>query len=153
VSALVVEEVDAELLIDLRHRVLRAGRPRETAHLPGDDDPGTRHFRLAREGQTVAIASVMAAGWPAGPDGPAHQLRGMAVDPALARQGLGSRLLVAIQARYPALWCNARAHAMPFYARHGWTAVGEPFDVPHIGPHFRMRWSASAGEAEQEEQG
>ena len=140
-----IEQVDVERLIDLRHRVLRAGRPRETAHLTGDHDPGTRHFRLARDGATLAIASVMIAPWPGGREGalgsgPTRQLRGMAVEPAHARQGLGSRLLVAIEELHDGLWCNARAHAVPFYARNGWQTVGEPFDAPHIGPHLRMLW-------------
>ena len=36
------------------------------------------------------------------------------------------------------MWCNARAHVVDFYARHGWTGVGELFDIPAIGPHLRM---------------
>ncbi len=137
-----VEEVGAEVLVDLRHRVLRAGRPRETAHLPGDDDPGTRHFRLAQDGRTVAVVSVMVAPLPDPPDGgrPRHQLRGMAVEPELHGLGLGSQLLRAVQTEYEALWCNARIRAVPFYARHGWTVLGEAFEVPLVGPHHRMRW-------------
>ncbi|MEM6927362.1 MAG: GNAT family N-acetyltransferase, partial [Myxococcota bacterium] len=132
-SGVTVEEVEAEALIDLRHRVLRAGRPRETAHMPGDDAPTSRHFRLVVEDRTVAIASVMAEPFPGPPggeapaDGPTQRLRGMAVDPDVQGQGLGAQLLRAVQERYPALWCNARVHAARFYARQGWTQVGEAF--------------------------
>ena len=132
-----VEEVPVDAVVDLRHRVLRPGRPRHTAHWPGDDAADTRHYRLALDGRTVAIATIMVD--PLDP-GPEHRLRGMAVEPGLSRQGLGSRLLTAIQTRYEALWCNARAHAVPFYERHGWQTVGEPFEVPEIGPHSRMVW-------------
>jgi predicted GNAT family N-acyltransferase len=41
------------------------------------------------------------------------------------------------------LWCNARTPAVGFYERHGWTTVGEEFDVPPIGPHYRMVRSTS----------
>lgn len=142
----VVEEVSVDALIDLRHRVLRAGRPRETAQMPGDDAPGTRHFRLTREHRTLAIVSVMVAPFPGEPgreapdDGPTHQLRGMAVEPDLHGQGLGSQLLKAVQSEYEALWCNARIRAVPFYARHGWAVLGASFDVPEIGLHHRMWW-------------
>lgn len=34
------------------------------------------------------------------------------------------------------LWCNGRTRALGFYARLGFTAVGEEFVVPHSGPHY-----------------
>ena len=39
------------------------------------------------------------------------------------------------------LWCNARESAVSFYAKHGWRAEGEPFEIPKIGPHYVMRWN------------
>jgi GNAT superfamily N-acetyltransferase len=36
------------------------------------------------------------------------------------------------------LWCNARAPAIGFYARNGFTTKGGFFDIPTAGPHVRM---------------
>ena len=73
------------------------------------------------------------------PEGPAWQLRGMAVVPGLQGEGIGSSLLTAVHRDVgEGLWCNARERAVPFYQRHGWIIVSEPFDVGTIGPHRRM---------------
>ena len=36
------------------------------------------------------------------------------------------------------VWCNARTPARGFYERYGFVAEGEEFELPDIGPHFRM---------------
>jgi len=38
--------VGLDVVLPLRHQVLRAGRPFEEARLPGDDDPETAHFAV-----------------------------------------------------------------------------------------------------------
>lgn len=75
---------------------------------------------------------------------PAYRLRGMAVDPAFHRRGIGRKLLELLEAQVLAsghtmlLWCNARTPAVPFYNSMGWQKVGEEFDIPTAGPHFKM---------------
>lgn len=71
------------------------------------------------------------------------RLRGMASDPDRRGAGFGAAVLARgveeIRARGGRLlWCNARTTAVPFYQRHGLRTVGPEFEVPHIGPHFRM---------------
>ena len=39
---------------------------------------------------------------------------------------------------------NARTGAVPFYHTHGWTTLGEEFDIPTVGPHFRMWMEVAA---------
>jgi hypothetical protein len=56
---------------------------------------------------------------------------GMATDPQ--RQGIGA----ATADSATALWCLARATAVGFYQRNGWTAFQTVFDTD-IGPHLRM---------------
>lgn len=36
------------------------------------------------------------------------------------------------------LWCYARVPARTLYERAGMTALGEPFEIPPIGPHELM---------------
>jgi predicted GNAT family N-acyltransferase len=66
--------------------------------------------------------------------------------------GCGRALLAAcvahVQGQYGALlWCNARVEAAEFYARHGFHQVGDVFEIPTVGPHFRMFISLSQQEA------
>jgi GNAT superfamily N-acetyltransferase len=127
-------------VIDLRHAILRAGLPRETAIFDGDDAPTTRHFVAERGGVVIGCVTLVLKE----SDGqPAWQLRGMAVDPSVQRRGVGKKMLSAVDAFVRAsnvkrLWCNARTPAAAFYQRHGWTIGSEEFDIPTAGPHFRM---------------
>lgn len=125
-------------LIDLRHRVLRDGRPRATAHFEGDDEPTARHWTATHDGEVIGVVTVLARPFPDG-DGPVWQLRGMATSPAWRGRGVGAALLSAVEAEVgEPIWCNARTSASGFYARHGWHAVGETFEIPAVGPHVRM---------------
>jgi GNAT superfamily N-acetyltransferase len=130
-------------VVDVRHRVLREGRPRETAIFAGDDAPDARHWVAVQADRVVGVASVMRKDMPhpAGEPVPRWQLRGMAVLPELRGEGLGARLLLAAHAEVAEpMWCNAREAVAPFYARHGWRAVGGVFDLPNVGPHLEMWW-------------
>ena len=125
-------------LIDLRWRVLRQGRPRESAVFPGDAQ--ATHHGLWQDEQLLVVLSLFSN--PIVHNGAIYpqQLRGMATDPVCQGQGLGSQLLIEVQSLGP-LWCNARLRARTFYARAGWQAVGSEFDLPKVGPHQRMVWA------------
>ena len=130
---------DATEVLDVRHAVLRPGRPRDTAVFDGDTKPTTRHWVAVQTDRIVGVVSVMAAEAPDLPGAPRWQLRGMAVLPELQGSGIGAALVRAVQDEVDApLWCNARATAVPFYVKAGWKTVGEPFDIAPIGPHSRM---------------
>jgi predicted GNAT family N-acyltransferase len=133
--------VDVDAILPLRHRILRAGLPFESAMFDGDHDASTRHYAAVRGDEPVGSLSLMASQW----DGkPAWQLRGMATDARLQRHGLGGRLLAVAVAEArrdePAriFWCNARTSAVGFYEKSGWRVVSEPFHMPTAGPHVRM---------------
>jgi len=148
-SPIVVRPGEIAELIDVRHQVLRAGRPRETAHFQGDDEPDARHWVAVQADRVVGVVTVLARPLPADTadaptPAPGWQLRGMAVAQGLQGEGIGGKLLEAVHRDVAEpLWCNARVRAEPFYRRHGWRAVGPSFDIPPIGPHQRMVWSAA----------
>jgi predicted GNAT family N-acyltransferase len=125
----------------LRHRILRAGLPFETARFEGDEEATTRHYVALAGDDPVGCLSLMISQW----DGrPAWQLRGMATDAGVQGRGLGRLLLEAAvaEARRDAperiFWCNARTSAVGFYEKFGWRVMSEPFDVLTAGPHVRM---------------
>ena len=129
--------------LPLRLAVLRPGRPRESAMFAGDDAKETKHFGAFRDGKLLSIASLFAAELPDQPGAAAYQLRGMATANEARGQGLGRALVVACldyarQQRARVLWCNARIVALEFYRKLGFETIGPEFDIPDVGPHFRM---------------
>lgn len=127
-------------IIGLRHRILRAGLPLETARLPGDDDSSTCHLGLWLDEDLTGCVSLMVAPL----DGkPAMQLRGMAIAREAQGRHLGRHLLSEAEkvvrcAGVSLIWCNARESAREFYRKHGWKVISERFTIEHAGPHFRM---------------
>ena len=132
-------------LYDLRGRVLRPGRPPEDSRFPGDDAPTTVHWGAFVGGKCVGVASLFAER--------GVRLRGMAVEPDLCGQGIGTALIRHIQRtaaeKGQSLWCSARVSAVGFYEKLGWETEGDVFNVPLIGPHYIMRWNASGSGATQ----
>jgi len=143
-----IRRAAVEEILPLRHRILRAGLPPESARFDGDEAETTRHWAALTaeadgraEDKVVACLSLMLNFWNGEP---AWQLRGMAVDEAHQGLGLGQDLLmraeaaVANEEKAGWLWCNARTPAAGFYQKQGWTVVSEVFEIPTAGPHVKM---------------
>jgi ABC-type nitrate/sulfonate/bicarbonate transport system ATPase subunit/predicted N-acetyltransferase YhbS len=137
-----IDAVAAAATHDLRRRVLREGTPSDVVGFPGDDAPSTVHLAAHdAHGRIVGVVTMLDAPCPHRPDVAARQLRGMAVDPALRRRGVGQLLIGALVERArgdgaDVLWANARDTALDFYRRAGFDAVGEGFvtldtELPH----------------------
>ena len=137
--------VSIDVIVELRHRMLRAGLPKEAAQFPGDDAPTTWHVgvfaSVSESAPPISCASFMLNSYK---ENPAWQLRGMATDTQHQRKGLGGKLLATAEAaiikasNVSLFWCNARVPAIPFYEQHGWKVDSEEFDIPTAGPHRRM---------------
>jgi GNAT superfamily N-acetyltransferase len=147
-ASLLLRQVPVERIIDLRHRVLRAGLPREAAMFEHDHAAGGFHFAAVAEPEgaiVVSCATFHPDQWDAAP---AWRLRGMATDAAYSGKGVGRALLgfaeQTLLAASPAirvLWCNAREPAVSFYRSLGWEVVSPLFEVPTAGPHHVMaKW-------------
>jgi GNAT superfamily N-acetyltransferase len=131
-----------EEVIDLRHAILRAGLPRDTAIFPGDDHADSRHVvAVTADGRIVGCATAHPSTWD---NAPAWQIRGMATDPAFRGVGIGRAMLKLLEqtirdeTTIRQMWCNARIPAVAFYERLGWSIVSEPFQNPMAGPHVKM---------------
>jgi predicted GNAT family N-acyltransferase len=144
-NSIAICRVSIDVIIDLRHRMLRAGLPREAAQFPGDDTPSTWHvgvFQSAEDNAPpLSCASFMLNSYK---EEPAWQLRGMCTDGAHQSNGLGGKLLACAESEIVKestvrlFWCNARVPALRFYERHGWKIDSEEFDIPTAGPHRKM---------------
>lgn len=145
-NPLTVRECPRDTLIDLRHHVLRTGLPRETAALPGDELPTTRHLAAFDGDRVAGCATSLESAL----DGePAWQLRGMATEPEAQGKGVGrtlfesaARALIAGEG-VTLFWCNARSSARAFYEKLGWTVISGEFGIEGVGPHFKMKWRAA----------
>jgi GNAT superfamily N-acetyltransferase len=129
--------------VPMRHAVLRPGLTIQAAYFPGDEEPTTRHYGAFEKGQLVGIVSLFRAGLPEQPGPRAIQLRGMATAPEARARGHGRALVLHCitftrDAGAEILWCNARKTALGFYEKLGFQIVGGEFEVPEVGPHFRM---------------
>jgi len=145
-----IRPISAEETIAVRWPILRPDFPRETAVFAGDEFESTRHLgAFTTEEKLVGVASIYVvamAELPAGvtcAEGASWQLRGMATLPEVRGLGHGAALVAAcVEAARTAggglIWCNARTTAAPFYAKHGWQIFDGEFDIPTVGPHFRM---------------
>ena len=143
-QSFIIRQAQFAEVIDLRHRILRAGLSRDTAIFPGDELPSNYHFGAfldAPDSPALCCATFHLNSWK---DQPAWQLRGMATDPAWTSRGLGTAVLDlairSITASSPAnrFWCNARLTAVPFYQKVGWEIASDRFEIPSAGPHHQM---------------
>jgi GNAT superfamily N-acetyltransferase len=150
-----VEIVDGALTRELRRRVLRPELSRADP-LPGDGLPGVIHLAVLSGGQPLSTGWIVEAPCPwlgderagLGPTAPpqtAWQLRQMATVETRRGEGLASavvaRVLELLRSTAPdgVLWCYARQHAEPMYARLGFRSWGPLFtDEDHPMPHRRM---------------
>ncbi|MCX8112691.1 MAG: GNAT family N-acetyltransferase [Bacteroidia bacterium] len=141
---IVIALVSAETVRPLRWRVLRPGRPAESAHFPEDEALTTWHFAALLYGNdVVGVASYFLEGYPDLPAICAYRLRGMATHPDYQRSmGIGRELLLkSLSFLYrrgvDLVWCYARLSAVPFYEKmhfSRWEAAGT-IDIPDVGPH------------------
>ncbi len=113
---LTIRPITAAQTYALRHAVLWPGRPIAYVQLP-DDDAG-QHFGAFEQEELVAVISLFIT-----PDGLAR-FRKFATAVGRQGRGIGSALLahvieVARAQGAPAIWCDARQTALPFYQRFG----------------------------------
>jgi GNAT superfamily N-acetyltransferase len=146
-NRLAICRVSIDAIVELRHRMLRAGLPKEAAQFPGDQDVTTWHlgvfcpFEPQDKAQLVSCASFMLNSYK---DSSAWQLRGMCTDGKHQGKGFGAKLLACAEnailngSNVRLFWCNARVPAIPFYERHGWKVDSEEFHIPTAGPHRKM---------------
>lgn len=125
----------------LRYQVLRAPwqQPPGSEHAPDDEDPATYHaLATAPDGTPAGVGRLHAA------SATQAQVRFMAVHPAWQGRGIGQAVLTYLEAearRRGLTECvlHARAAAVPFYERAGYTVVAPSHTLFGSIPHFLMQ--------------
>ncbi|WP_249522918.1 GNAT family N-acetyltransferase [Modestobacter marinus] len=140
-GTITIEQVDAATTYPLRAQELRQGRPLE---IDEDDAPYTLHLAARVDGdEVVGVVRFHPADCPWREGEGSWQLRGMATDPRVRGLGVGRALVAAGLARVAAcggqlVWCDARASAVGFYERLGFTTVTADYDLRAVGTHRGM---------------
>jgi ribosomal protein S18 acetylase RimI-like enzyme len=145
-------KVPAEIVLPLRHAVLRTGRPWANAIYPGDDDPRSAHFAVMDGTTLLAVGSVL----PETPDWAigaicatgAWRVRGMATRRDSRGSGLGSKVVERLVSHVGEhegglLWCSARVQAVGLYEKFGFVTRGARYMVRGLGDHATM-WTEVA---------
>lgn len=125
---------DYAAAVNLRRAILRTPLGLDFTSVQLAAEAGDIH--LAAFADDELVGTVLVSPY----DDQTMKLRQMAVDDAMQGQGIGAKLLAAAEAEARAagktrITLAARVTAQPFYARNGYTAVGEIFEevtLPHI---------------------
>ena len=136
-----IKKITAFETIMVRHPVLRPGRPIESCHFDGDDLATTSHFGLFFEGHLVGIISSFEAKNNLFSEENQFQIRGMAVLEQFQKKGFGEALLNYCENEIrmtngDLIWFNARETALGFYKKSKYEIIGDPFEIPDVGPHY-----------------
>ena len=140
-GTITIEQVDAAATYPLRAQELRQGRPVE---IDEDDAPYTLHLAARIDGgEIVGVVRFHPRDCPWREGEGSWQLRGMATDPRVRGLGAGRALVAEGLARVAArgaqlVWCDARATAVGFYERLGFTPVTAEYDLRPVGAHLGM---------------
>ncbi|SFS67131.1 Protein N-acetyltransferase, RimJ/RimL family [Zhouia amylolytica] len=138
---LLIEFISAQETFQVRHPVLRPGRPLETCVFEGDDLKSTFHLGAFYNKNLVGVVTMMKS---AEKTENVFQLRGMAVLDDYQKKGIGEELVCHAEEEVrkkggTSVWMNARQVALNFYMKLGYEKFGEKFYIPKIGAHYKMK--------------
>jgi [ribosomal protein S5]-alanine N-acetyltransferase len=139
-----IEQIKPEDTRVLRFKVLWPHKPDvESCVIDIDHRSDAIHLGACKDGEIVGVCSLFEMSTPKLSDVRQYRLRAMATDPDVRGSGAG-RMLVEEALRivksggYNVLWCDARAVALGFYEKLGFSVIDEWYEVPIIGPHKLM---------------
>lgn len=138
-----VKEISPTETYNIRHQVLRQGKPIETCKFIGDDLSTTFHLGLYYYNELIGVVSYMKNTSDLFQAHTQYQLRGMAILQQFQGKKFGNVLLESgervLKTKHCSfVWCNARESAQNFYSNFDFKTTGETFDIPEIGTHFVM---------------
>ena len=138
-----IKKVAAKEIRPLRNLVLRPNLPIETTFYDLDDNKGTFHLASIMDNTIISIGTFYPENNVQLQTKNGYRLRGMATHPNYRRKSAATKLMeksfvLLKEKKCDILWCNARLIAVEFYKSLGFKIIGEIFDIPSIGPHYKM---------------
>ena len=140
---MIVEKVQVNRIRPLRNLVLRPNLPIESTFYDLDEGKDTFHLASLINGEIISIGTFYPENDSEIKTKNAYRLRGMATHPDFRRLSAASKLMIKSfnmlkEKKCDFLWCNARLVAVEFYKSLDFKIIGPEFDIPAIGPHFKM---------------
>ena len=138
-----IKVVAAKDIRPLRNLVLRPNLPIETTHYDLDNDIETFHLASIMDNTIISIGTFYPENDIELQTKNGYRLRGMATHPKFRRKSAATKLMkesfvLLKEKKCDVLWCNARLVAVEFYKSLGFKITGKVFDIPSIGPHYKM---------------
>ena len=138
-----IKVVAAKDIRPLRNLVLRPNLPIETTYYDLDNDIETFHLASIMDNTIISIGTFYPENDIELQTKNGYRLRGMATDPKFRRKSAATKLMkksfvLLKEKKCDILWCNARLVAIEFYKSLGFKITGKIFDIPSIGPHYKM---------------
>lgn len=141
--------VEAGDVPEVRHPVLRRGKPPESAIFEGDTLKTTFHMGAYFDRKLVGVVTLLLRNDSEEEATGVYQLRGMAIIAEFRGKGVGGELLrqaetEVVRRNGRRIWMNAREAAADFYKRFGYRQIGSLFEIPGVGPHYYMEKSLNS---------
>ena len=138
-----IKVVAAKDIRPLRNLVLRPYLPIETTYYDLDNDIETFHLASIMDNTIISIGTFYPENDIELQTKNGYRLRGMATHPKFRRKSAATKLMkesfvLLKEKKCDILWCNARLVAVEFYKSLGFKITGKIFDIPSIGPHYKM---------------
>ena len=138
-----IKVVSAKDIRPLRNLVLRPNLPIETTYYDLDNDIETFHLASIMDNTIISIGTFYPENDIELQTKNGYRLRGMATHPKFRRKSAATKLMkesfvLLKEKKCDVLWCNARLVAVEFYKSLGFKITGKIFDIPSIGPHYKM---------------
>ena len=138
-----IKVVAAKDIRPLRNLVLRPNLPIETTYYDLDNDIETFHLASIMDNTIISIGTFYPENDVELQTKNGYRLRGMATHPKFRRKSAATKLMkesfvLLKEKKCDILWCNARLVAVEFYKSLGFKITSKIFDIPSIGPHYKM---------------
>ena len=140
---MIIQLSSSQTNYEVRHPVLRKGKPVESCRFENDDHPESIHLCAKKKDIIIGVLSALPNNCPDFPLKKSYQLRGIAVNHEFQRMGIGSLLVQKVEQQIRLnksieyIWLNARVNTKNFYLNLQYLPVGKVFNIIDIGMHQR----------------
>lgn len=133
---------NVDLILQLRHQVLRNGYPITEVMFHEDHEDQSRHYgAFDRQNNNICCVSLIQSYWNGAL---AWQLRAMATAPEWRSKGIGRRIIEFMISdlekddQLKHIWCNCRVQSSGFYKKMGWREASNQFINGNAGLSVKM---------------